>query len=290
MGGGRREIASGVSSPHQSRVELVIDSCLNVDRTSLNEDLESAGHTMNPEQLATEAHILVVEDDAGMRVLIVKVLRQNGYRATGVCDGREMWETLNHAAVDLILLDVMLPGTSGLDLTRALRAQTQVPIIMVTARGDEADRVLGLELGADDYIAKPFSRPELLARIRAVLRRSQMSGDTRVGGARGDRILFAGWVLDTRRRELIAPDGSAIDISGGEYDVLLAFCEHPQRVLSRNQLLDLARGRMSDSEDRAVDVMVSRLRRKLEPSEDSPSIVKTVRGMGYLFQPTVTRS
>ncbi len=245
---------------------------------------------MNTDQLAAEAHILVVEDDAEMRVLMVRVLRQNGYRVTGVRDGREMWETLNHAAVDLILLDVMLPGTSGLDLTRALRGKTQVPIIMVTARGDEADRVLGLELGADDYIAKPFSRPELLARIRAVLRRSQISGDTRAGGALGDHILFAGWRLDTRRRELIAPDGSAIDISGGEYDILLAFCEHPQRVLSRNQLLDLARGRMSDSEDRAVDVMVSRLRRKLEPSEDSPSIVKTVRGVGYLFQPTVTRS
>ena len=259
-------------------------------RTSLNEDLESASDTMNPDQLVTEAHILVVEDDAGMRVLIVKVLRQNGYRVTGVRDGREMWETLDHAAVDLILLDVMLPGTSGLDLTRTLRVKTQVPIIMVTARGDEADRVLGLELGADDYIAKPFSRPELLARIRAVLRRSQMSGDSRVGGAHGDRILFAGWMLETRRRELFAPDGSAIDISGGEYDILLAFCEHPQRVLSRNQLLDLARGRTSDSEDRAVDVMISRLRRKLEPTEDSPSIVKTVRGVGYLFQPTVTRS
>lgn len=266
------------------------DSYLDDHGAWSDDDVEHAAETMNTDQLATDAHILVVEDDAEMRVLMVRVLRQNGYRVTGVRDGREMWETLNHAAVDLILLDVMLPGTSGLDLTRSLRGQTQVPIIMVTARGDEADRVLGLELGADDYIAKPFSRPELLARIRAVLRRSQMTGDTRAGGARGDRILFAGWILDTRRRELMAPDGSAIDISGGEYDILLAFCEHPQRVLSRNQLLDLARGRMSDSEDRAVDVMVSRLRRKLEPSEDSPSIVKTVRGVGYLFQPTVTRA
>jgi len=241
------------------------------------------------EPLPPETHILVVEDDAEMRALIGKFLRQNGYRVTGVHDGREMWETLRHAPVDLILLDIMLPGQSGLDLTRALRAETQVPIIMVTARGDEADRVLGLELGADDYIPKPFSRAELLARIRALLRRTQATGEIRAGGARGDRIQFAEWTLDTRRRELAAPDGSIVDLSGGEYDMLLAFCEHPQRVLSRDQLLDLARHRVSDSIDRSVDVMVSRLRRKLEPGSESPAIIKTVRGVGYLFVPVVTR-
>lgn len=254
----------------------------------------SDADTMEPEPLPPEAHILVVEDDADMRTLIGRLLRQSGYRVTGVRDGREMWETLNHAAVDLILLDVMLPGQSGLDLTRALRTQTQVPIIMVTARGDETDRVLGLELGADDYIPKPFGRAELLARIRAVLRRTQMAegttGEARAGGARGDRVLFAGWVLDTRRRELFAPDGSVVDLSGGEYDLLLAFCEHPQRVLSRDQLLDRARGRSSDSIDRSVDVMVSRLRRKLEPGPESPSIIRTVRGAGYMFVPGATRS
>ena len=152
---------------------------------------------MAPDLLTPEAHVLVVEDDGEMRNLIAKFLRQNGYRATGARDGREMWETLANAAVDLILLDVMLPGQSGLDLTRALRAKTQVPIIMVTARGDETDRVLGLELGADDYIPKPFSRPELLARIRAVLRRAQGS-DQRASGLVADRLLFAGWALDTR--------------------------------------------------------------------------------------------
>ncbi len=181
---------------------------------------------MAPDLLTPEAHVLVVEDDGEMRNLIAKFLRQNGYRATGARDGREMWETLANAAVDLILLDVMLPGQSGLDLTRALRAKTQIPIIMVTARGDETDRVLGLELGADDYIPKPFSRPELLARIRAVLRRAQGS-DQRASGLVADRLLFAGWALDTRRRELMAPDGVAVDLSGGEYDLLLAFCEHP---------------------------------------------------------------
>ncbi len=243
---------------------------------------------MAPESLPPEAHILVVEDDGEMRALIAKFLRQNGYRVTGVRDGREMWETLANASIDLILLDIMLPGQSGLDLTRALRARMQVPIIMVTARGDETDRVVGLELGADDYIPKPFSRPEMLARIRAVLRRARTTGLT-PGDQIGGRIQFAGWTLDTRRRELIAPDGSAVDLSGGEYDMLIAFCEHPQRVLSRDQLLELARNRSSDSIDRSVDVMVSRLRRKVEPTPDSPGIIKTVRGAGYMFIPAVTR-
>lgn len=244
---------------------------------------------MMPDTLPPEAHILVVEDDGEMRTLIAKFLRQNGYRVTGARDGREMWETLGNAPVDLILLDVMLPGQSGLDLTRALRMKTQVPIIMVTARGDETDRIVGLELGADDYIPKPFSRPELLARIRAVLRRARPAEEAAVAGPVGDRILFAGWTLDTRRRELAAPDGTSVDLSGGEYDMLLAFCEHPQRVLSRDQLLDLARNRVSDSIDRSVDVMVSRLRRKLEPTDDSPALIKTVRGAGYMFIPAVTR-
>jgi two-component system OmpR family response regulator len=243
---------------------------------------------MAPDLLAPEAHLLVVEDDGEMRTLIAKFLRQNGYRVSGARDGREMWETLANAPVDLILLDVMLPGQSGLDLTRALRAKTQVPIIMVTARGDETDRVLGLELGADDYIPKPFSRPELLARIRAVLRRAQ-GNEQRTSGLVADRLLFAGWALDTRRRDLTAPDGVAVDLSGGEYDLLLAFCEHPQRVLSRDQLLDLARNRVSDTLDRTVDVMVSRLRRKMEPTEDSPTIIKTIRGAGYMFVPAVMR-
>ena len=238
---------------------------------------------------AREAHILVVEDDGEMRTLIAKFLRQNGYRVTGARDGREMWETLSNAPVDLILLDVMLPGQSGLDLTRALRAKTRVPIIMVTARGDETDRIVGLELGADDYIPKPFSRPELLARIRAVLRRAQPVEEARLAGTAGDRILFAGWSLDTRRRELTAPDASIVDLSSGEYDMLLAFCEHAQRVLTRDQLLDLARNRVSDSIDRSVDVMVSRLRRKVEPTDDSPAIIKTIRGAGYMFVPAVTR-
>ncbi len=243
-----------------------------------------------PDELALEAHILVVEDDGEMRVLIAKFLRQNGFRVTGVRDGREMWEILTNATVDLVLLDVMLPGTSGLDLCRALRARSGVPIIMVTARGEETDRVVGLELGADDYIPKPFGRAELLARIRALLRRSRGAGGEPVVGARGDHLVFGGWRLDTRRRELTSPDGVSTDLSGGEYELLLAFCEHSQRVLSRDQLLDLARNRVvSHGTERAVDVMVSRLRRKLEPTDDSPSIIKTVRGAGYMLVPQVRR-
>lgn len=240
--------------------------------------------------LAAEAHILVVEDDGEMRALIARFLRQNGYRVTAVRDGREMWETLAGTSVDLVLLDIMLPGQSGLDLCRALRAKSGVPVIMVTARGEETDRVLGLELGADDYIPKPFGRAELLARVRALLRRARGETGTPQAGASGVFLCFAGWTLDTRRRELIAPDGTSIDLSGGEYDLLLAFCEHPQRVLSRDQLLDLARSRTAIGIDRSVDVMVSRLRRKIEPSEESPAMIKTIRGAGYMFVPAVTRS
>jgi len=241
--------------------------------------------------LDPEAHILVFEDDGEMRTLIAKLLRQSGFRVTGARDGREMWETLGNAQVDLVVLDVMLPGQSGLDLCRALRAKSGVPIIMVTARGSETDRVLGLELGADDYIPKPFGPAELLARVRALLRRSRGAAGEPVAGSTGERITFGGWTLDTRRRELVAPDGTAVDLSGGEYDLLLAFCEHPQRVLSRDQLLDLARNRMAyNGTERSVDVMVSRLRRKLEPTDESPAVIKTIRGAGYMLVPAVQRS
>jgi len=246
--------------------------------------------TVRPrDALEHEAHVLVVEDDGEMRQLVAKFLRQNGFRVTGARDGREMWETITHAPVDLVLLDIMLPGQSGFDICRALRARSAVPIIMVTARGEETDRIVGLELGADDYLAKPFNRRELLARIRAVLRR--VSAPPSSGGeAAGTRLEFAGWTLDTRRRELAAPDCSTVELSGGEYDLLLAFLEHPQRVLSRDQLLDLARNRIATGLDRSMDVMVSRLRRKIEPDENSPAMIRTVRGAGYMFIPAVRRS
>lgn len=229
-----------------------------------------------------EAAILVVEDDTGTRMLIDRFLRENGFRVVLARDGREMWEAIEHATVDLVLLDIMLPGTSGLDLCRALRERSKVPVIILSARGSETDRVLGLELGADDYIAKPFSRPELLARIRAVLRRAV--GIPAPIGATGERkIGFDDWTLDTGRRELTAGDGAVIDLSAAEYDLLLAFIEHPQRVLTRDQLLELSRGRTGDVFDRSVDVLVGRLRRKVERDDDARPLIKTLRGAGYMF-------
>jgi two-component system OmpR family response regulator len=233
-------------------------------------------------------HVLAVEDDAGMRRLIARILQEHGFRVSGARNGPEMWDALGRLPIDLVLLDVMLPGTSGMDLCRALRQKSSVPIVMVTARGAETDRVLGLELGADDYLPKPFSGPELVARIRAVLRRSRMIAAEPAVPRR--RLHFAGWVLDLPRRELTAPDGSAVDLSGAEYDTLLAFLEHPQRVLSRDHLLELSRNRLGDVSDRSVDVLVSRLRKKIESGAPDSPIIRTVRGAGYLFVPDITRS
>lgn len=234
-------------------------------------------------------HVLAVEDDARMRRLITQVLQENGFRVTGARNGHEMWEALERLPIDLVLLDVMLPGTTGMDLCRTLRGRSDMPIIMVTARGAETDRVLGLELGADDYLPKPFSGPELVARIRALLRRSQMA-TAEPSATRGRRLHFAGWTLDQARRELVAPHGMAVDLSGAEYDTLLAFLEHPHRVLTRDQLLELARNRLGDVSDRSVDVLVSRLRRKIESGSTDQAMIKTVRGTGYMFAPDVTRS
>jgi two-component system OmpR family response regulator len=240
--------------------------------------------------LDPEAHLLIVEDDGEMRALVARLLREAGFRVSTARDGREMFEIMAEATVppDLVVLDVMLPGVSGFDLCRRLRAQSQVPIIMLTARADETDRVVGLEIGADDYVAKPFAPREFVARVRAVLRRTMMDPGDSVAAAR--RLRFAGWSLDLKARELTSPAGAIVELSGAEHDLLLAFLEHPQRVLSREQLMEVAKRRMSvDASDRAVDVQVSRLRRKIEPDETSPAIIKTVRGSGYIFVPTVTR-
>jgi two-component system OmpR family response regulator len=240
-------------------------------------------------EMSAVAHVLAVEDDAAMRRLIARLLQQNGFRVTGARNGAEMWDVLARLPIDLVLLDIMLPGISGMDLCRALRRRSNVPIIVVTARGSETDRVLGLELGADDYLLKPFSGPELVARIRAVLRRSRtIAAEPAAPGGR--HLHFAGRVLDLARRELTAPDGSVIDLSAAEYDTLLAFLEHPQRVLARDQLLELARNRLGDVYDRTVDVLVSRLRRKIETGPPDPPMIKTMRGAGYMFVPEVSRS
>jgi two-component system OmpR family response regulator len=232
-----------------------------------------------------QARVLVVEDDGKMRALIVRVLRGDGFLASGVRDGREMWPALEGAPTDLILLDIMLPGSNGLDLCRALRRAGEVPIMVVSARGEEMDRVLGLELGADDYLAKPFGHKELLARVRAVLRRARGARQTldSASGSARSMLRFAGWSLDLRRRELTDPAGAVVDISGAEHDLLQGFLENSQRVLGRDRLLELSRARAGDVSDRSVDVLVSRLRRKIEAGGVETPLIRTVRGVGYMF-------
>lgn len=250
------------------------------------------GVTTKPVLPSGGERILVVDDDGEIRSLVARFLRELGHEVATARDGVEMRERLGRSSFDLIILDVMLPGTGGLDLCREIRARSAVPVIMLTARGDELDRVLGLEIGADDYVAKPFSPRELAARIRAVLRRARPGGaDGGAATARPTRMLrFAGWTLDTMRRELTNPAGVLVDVSTGEYDLLLAFLEAPNRVLSRDHLLEASRHRLAEGFDRSVDVQVSRLRRKIEPGERAPEMIRTVRGAGYLFAPDVERA
>lgn len=224
--------------------------------------------------------ILVVEDDPGLRVLFTRLLREGGMEAEGAQDGVEMWRRLDAEAFDLILLDLMLPGVGGLDLCRAIRARSSTPIIIVSARGEEIDRVLGLELGADDYVSKPVSHKELLARVRAVLRRPPLTAEA--GRPARDVLSFAGWRLDRRARTLHAPTGERVELSGAEHDLLVSFAENPQRVIGRERLLELSRTRVGDSSDRSVDVLVSRLRRKMGDAGPE-ALIRTVRAVGYVL-------
>jgi len=232
------------------------------------------------------AHILIVDDNAEMRELVGRALRREGHRVSAAADGRAMRETLAAETVDLILLDLMLPGEDGLTLCRDLRATSSVPVIMLTAKGEEIDRVLGLKMGADDYIPKPFSTLELLARVEAVLRRTK--GGILPQPEPAKRLGFAGWVLDLDRRELCSAEGLVVPLSTGEFNLLLALVERPRRVLSREQLLDLARGRSAVAFDRSIDTQISRLRRKIEPDAKSPEIIKTVWGGGYMLAADVS--
>ncbi len=233
-------------------------------------------------------HILIVDDDTEIRTLLTRYLEKNGLRATAVGDGRAMWAALERGAFDLVVLDLMLPGDDGLTLCRTLRARSEVPIVMLTARGDETDRIVGLEMGADDYLPKPFSARELLARIKVILRRTR-SLPPNLKPRSEHRLCFAGWVLDTTRRQLIASDGSETPIGGAEYKLLRVFLDHPNRVLDRDQLLDLSQGREADPLDRSIDVQVSRLRKRLSGDAQSPQLIKTVRGEGYVLAASVTR-
>ncbi len=229
-----------------------------------------------------DAHVLVCDDDAELRRLLATFLTDHGFSVAAVADGRELARHFRSGApIDLVILDIMLPGQSGMEICRELRATSHVPILMLTARGDETDRIVGLEMGADDYMSKPFSPNELLARVKAMLRRWRMAGPASATQLRAYE--FEGWRLDVTRRELRNPAGVIIDLSAGEYDLLLAFLESPQRVLSREQLLDAARNRDAQPFDRSIDVQVSRLRRKIGAEDSGEGFIKTVRGAGYMF-------
>ncbi|HAT49360.1 MAG: response regulator [Nitrospirae bacterium] len=231
--------------------------------------------------------ILVVEDNREIRDLVVRYLEEHGMTAMGVADGRAMRKAMETNPVDLIVLDVMLPGEDGLSLCRKLREKSNIPIIMLTALGEYSDRVLGLEMGADDYLTKPFDPREMLARIRAVLRRCRGDG---VGSRskKSSRIGFAGWTLYLDRRELVSPEGLVEPLSSGEFDLLLAFVSHPQQVLSRERLLDLAHGKGAEKFDRSIDTQIMRLRRKIETDAKEPKLIKTVWGDGYMLAAEVS--
>lgn len=230
--------------------------------------------------------IILVEDDPPLRTLTTRALQENGYTVRPASSAPEMWLAMEQGPVDLVLLDIMLPGTSGIDLCRAIRQRSSVPIIFMSAKGSETDRVIGLELGADDYVAKPFGTRELIARIRAVLRRGNAERDA-PDRTRG-MLRFDGWTVDLPRRQLLSPSGAVVDLTGAEFDLLVVLCDHSGRVIARERLIELSRTRLGDSSDRSIDVLVSRLRRKLSSAgADAP--IATVRGVGYILNAPVTR-
>ncbi len=236
----------------------------------------------------TMPHILIIDDDREIRDLLARFLERNRFRVTAVRDGREARRAWPLGHYQLVVLDLMLPGEGGLELARWLRGMSDVPIVMLTAMGEETDRIIGLELGADDYVPKPFNPRELLARIRAVLRRTTERAEKKLEPA-AKSIRFSGWTLEPARRRLLNPDGAEVALTGGEYDLLLALVERANRVLTRDMLLDLLRGRQAGPFDRAIDVAISRLRRKLEDDGRHAQLIKTVRGGGYVLAAEIDR-
>ena len=237
--------------------------------------------------METEPHILIVDDDREIRDLLSRFLRKNGLRVDVASGGRDMKRQMGESKVDLVVLDRVMPGEDGLMLCRELRANSRVPVIILTLLGSDIDRIEGLETGADDYISKPFNPQELLARIRAVLRRANdlpLQNSLQQAGV----LRFSGWKLDRTRRRLVSPAGVAVVLTDGEFDLLVAFAEHAQVVLSREQLLDLARSRSAIAFDRSIDMQITRLRRKIEIAPDEPELIKTIRNKGYVFTPEVT--
>ena len=246
-----------------------------------------AGMDVSTDMTPVGARILMVDDDPGIRDVVSEFLSRHGYRVDTAADAAEMEQALARGPVDLIVLDVMLPGEDGLAICRRLaHEEAAPPIIMLSAMGEDTDRIVGLELGADDYLAKPCNPRELLARVRAVLRRAEQRSSVNAGSAGCE---FAGWRLDLVRRELRSPQGVVVNLSSGEFSLLRALVERPQRVLSRDQLLEFARGRDTDAFDRAIDVQISRLRRKLDDGGGGHELIRTIRNEGYMFTAKVKR-
>jgi two-component system OmpR family response regulator len=235
------------------------------------------------------SHLLLVDDDEDIRSLLTSFFRKHGHTVSTAANGAEMFAALQKHAVDIVILDVMLQEEDGFSLCRRLRTTSPVPVIMLTGMADPTDRVVGLEIGADDYLTKPFDQRELLARVRAVLRRTAEKTAAPTRSDTRPMLCFAGWRLDVARRELRSADNVLVLLSGGEFDLLLVFVEHPQRVLTRDQLIDFARGSGHVAFDRSIDVQVSRIRHKLEPDPKAPSLIRTVRNGGYIFSADVTR-
>lgn len=237
--------------------------------------------------------ILLVEDDPEIGALVSHYLGQHQMDVSVVADGREMDAAMDSRAYDLIILDINLPGENGLSICRRIRRTSDMPIIMVTAQSEDVDKVVGLEVGADDYVVKPFNPRELLARIRAVLRRMVRvpdSASTETPKSEGrDCYRFSGWKLDILTREVESPEGACVVLTGAEFDLLQALCEHPNRILTRDQLLSMTYGRTAGPFERSVDILISRLRQRIEENPKSPKFIKTVRAEGYVFTPEVTR-
>ncbi|MFN3234875.1 MAG: response regulator [Gammaproteobacteria bacterium] len=241
----------------------------------------------------TTSKILIVDDDKEIRDLLGQFLSEHGFETILASDGKDMARALaKNDHFDLIILDLMMPGEDGLSLCKKVRQDSDTPIIMITAVGQDVDRIIGLEVGADDFISKPFNPRELLARVRAILRRSQSSESKPVEVSKNAHTIyeFAGWSLDHTSRHLHAPDGLEMSISAGEFDLLLALLKHPQQVLSRDQLLDITKNREAGPFDRSIDIQISRLRRKIEHDPKKPSLIKTVRGGGYVLSCVVKRA
>jgi two-component system OmpR family response regulator len=238
--------------------------------------------------METNAHIAVVDDHQEIRELVARYLEQHGYRVTAAAGAADFRKLLETERFDLVVLDVMMPGEDGLSLCRDLRATSKLPVIFLTAMAEDADLIVGLEIGGDDYLTKPFNPRELLARIRAVLRRSQVEPDGVV--ELGNRLRFADKILDVSRQEVTGSDGVAVPLSSAEFRLLSVFLEHPGKVLSRDELLDLTSGREADVWDRSIDNQVSRLRRKIEDDPKSPGLIKTHWGDGYCFTGKVVRA